>query len=300
MQTVVQLDQVRRGAAAQPAMTITKLSEHIGAEITSLDLTKPVDPATQARLLEALHEHIALVIRDQHLNPAQLVTAGRVFGELMEQDQPEIYSLPEQPLIRRVSNRYTDASGQVIKTTPSWHTDHTNHECPPKYTMLYPVHLPTDTLGGGTSLCNMRAGYESLPEETKRRIDGMQTVNVLASSAGRGKNPLSVAGMAALKPKEVLHPLVRSNPDHGESKSLYFHPKRTERIEGLDPDASQDLLEELVTHAVKPEFVYVHQWKMGDLLIWDNRSSLHRAGRNFDYSQHRLLYRLIVRGERPH
>lgn len=305
MPQTVQLDQARReaktrGATTTPGFTIAKLTPTVGAEVTGLDMKQPVDATAQKRLLDALHEHIALVVRDQHLTPDELLAAGSVFGELMEQDQPEIYALNGNGKIRQVSNRYKDANGEIIKTTPSWHTDHPNHECPPKYSLLYPVKLPTDTLGGGTSICNMRAGYEALPAAIKKKIEGMRTVNVLASSAGRGKNPLSVAGMEKLKPKEVIHPLVRRNPDHGDSKSLYFHPKRTERIEGLTPDASQDLLEELVSHAVKPEFVYTHQWRMGDILIWDNRSSLHKAGRNFDYSQERLLYRLIMRGERPH
>ena len=300
MQTAARRDTSWPGAQARPGMTITKLSEHIGAEVSGLDMKQPVDAATRQRLLDALHEHIALVIRDQHLSPDELLAAGSVFGELMEQDQPEIYALNGNGKIRQVSNRYRDANGEIIKTAPSWHTDHPNHEVPPKYSLLYPVKLPADTLGGGTSICNMRAGYAALPAEIKKKIEGLQTVNVLASSAGRGKNPLSVAGMEKLKPKEVLHPLVRRNPDHGESQSLYFHPKRTECITGLTPDASQDLLEELVAHAVKPEFVYTHQWRMGDILIWDNRSSLHKAGRSYDYSQERLLYRLIMRGERPY
>ena len=102
------------------------------------------------------------------------------------------------------------------------------------------------------------------------------------------------------KPGEaVIHPLVRTNPEDG-SKALYFHPKKTENIIGLTPEASQDLLYDLLDRAVRPEFVYTHLWRKGDLLIWDNRSSLHKAGSDFDPNQHRLLYRLIVKGERPH
>ena len=282
------------------ALRIAKLSPHIGAEATGVDLTRPVDEDTRRRLNEALVENVALVIREQSFTPAQYVAAGRLFGELMEQDQTDIYGHPDEPLIRRVSNMYTDKNGARLKYDASWHTDHTHFVHPPKYTMLHPVSLPTDTVGGGTSVCNMRAGYAALPEALKQRIDGMQTVNQLAGAVRGVRNPLSVQSQSESKREPVTQPLVRSNPDHGGSKSLYFHPRKTVNIVGLDPEASQELLDDLLEHALKPEFIYVHKWRMGDMLIWDNRSALHKAGTNFDASQLRLLYRLVVKGERPH
>ena len=286
--------------AKPQAIKIAKISPHIGAEVTGIDLTQPLDAATHRQLLDALSEHIVLVIRGQDFTPAQLVAAGRVFGDLMEQDLPEIYSLPEEPLIRQVSNRTKDKKdkeGKPAKYDPSWHTDHTNHEHPPKYTMLYPVLLPSS--GGGTSVCNMRAAYAALPAEVKARIDGMKTVNVLSGSAAKNPKFVSKEGQSSGKFEAVIHPLVRTNPDHG-SKALYFHPGRTENVVGMTPEDTQDLLADLTRQAIRPEFVYTHMWRPGDLLIWDNRSALHKANIDYDQSQHRLLYRVIVKGERPH
>ncbi len=285
--------------AEAPTVHIAKITPYIGAEVTGVDLNRPIPPQVRQQLIDALSEHIVLVIRDQNFTPVQYITAGRVFGELMEQDLPEIYSLPEQPLIRQVSNRTKDKKdkeGKPAKYDPSWHTDHTNHEHPPKYTMLYPVLLPSS--GGGTSVCNMRAAYAALPADIKARIDDMKTVNVLSGSAAKNPKFVSKEGMASGKFQAVIHPLVRTNPDHG-TKALYFHPGRTENIVGMNPEDTQDLLRDLTKRAIRPEFVYTHMWRPGDLMIWDNRSALHKANIDYDQSQHRLLYRLIVKGERP-
>jgi taurine dioxygenase len=103
------------------------------------------------------------------------------------------------------------------------------------------------------------------------------------------------------QPEPVLQPLVRTNPDNGR-KALYFHTSKTENIIGLTPQETQVLFDELLTYALKPEFIYSHTWRLGDMLLWDNRSALHKA--NYDYdpadvTQHRLLYRIMVKGERP-
>ena len=280
-------------------MQITKLSEHVGAEITGLDLRQPVDEATRRGLLAALDEHIAVVIRDQDFTPAQYIAAGQVFGELMEQELPDVYSLPDYPLIRQVSNRTLSRKnpGQPMKVMGNWHTDHTNHQIPPKFTMLYPALLPSS--GGGTSVCSMRAGYAVLPEALKQRIAGMKTVNVLSSSVSRNPEARAIALAAKDKGTPAIHPLVRTNPGNGK-KALYFHANKVENIVGMSPEASRELLDELLGYAVRPEFAFTQSWRPGDLLIWDNGSSMHKAGTDFDPNERRLLYRLIVKGERPY
>jgi taurine dioxygenase len=97
----------------------------------------------------------------------------------------------------------------------------------------------------------------------------------------------------------VLQPLVRTNPDNG-TKALYCHPSKTENIIGMTPEDSQDFLHELIDMAIRPEFTYTHQWRLGDMLIWDNRSAMHRANFDYDPNQHRLLYKIIIKGEQPH
>src|SRR5258706_16463963 len=138
---------------------VTKLKEHIGAEVTGIDLREPVDAATRKRLNDAAVDNVVLVIRDQKFTAAQYQAAAELFGELME-DQNRRYLVDGLPLVSVLSNRHKDSKGNVAKVAKNstWHTDHTNKECPPKFTMLYPVALPDK--GGGTSIFNALAAYE--------------------------------------------------------------------------------------------------------------------------------------------
>lgn len=276
-------------------MQVTQLSPNIGAEVTGIDLRQPVDAQTRERLNAAVVEHIALVIRDQTFTPEQYLSAVSLFGEPMEQHFTQ-YALPDCPLVHEVSNRHQDKSGKRVKHGAGWHTDHTNHRRPPKNTCLYAVALPSK--GGDTAVVNMRAGYEALPETFRQKIQGMKTVNVFQGSASENYSGQSADAQAEKKPEPVLQPLVRTNPDNGK-KALYFHPVKTENVVGMSAADSQALLNELLAHSIKDEFIYRHQWRKGDMLIWDNRSAMHRAYFDYDPAEFRLLYRVLVRGEVP-
>jgi len=222
-------------------------------------------------------------------------TAVALFGEPMEQHFTQ-YALPGCPLVHEVSNRHTDKSGKRVKHGAGWHTDHTNHVRPPKYTCLYAVSLPSS--GGDTAIVNMRAGYEALPDAMKDTIRGMKTVNVFQGSASARYSGQSADAQAERKPEPVLQPLVRTNPDNG-TKALYFHPVKTENIVGMDAQSSQALLDDLLQRSVRDEFTYRHKWRKGDMLLWDNRAAMHRAYFDYDPNEYRLLYRVLVRGEVP-
>jgi taurine dioxygenase len=277
-------------------MKVTRLSPHIGAEVTGIDLRRPADTETRRRLNEAVVDNVALVVRDQEFTPEQYLAAVALFGEPMEQHFTQ-YALPGCPLVHEVSNRHTDKAGKRVKHGAGWHTDHTNHLRPPKYTSLYAVALPPS--GGDTAVVNMRAGYEALPEAIKAKIADMKTVNVFQGSASARYSGQSGEAQVERKPEPVLQPLVRTNPDSG-AKALYFHPVKTENIVGMSAADTQALLDDLLGRAVRPEFIYRHQWRKGDMLIWDNRAAMHRAYFDYDPAVHRLLYRVLVRGERPH
>jgi taurine dioxygenase len=276
-------------------MNITRLTEHIGAEVTDIDLREALDDETRKRLNDAVVEHVALVIRDQNFTPEQYLAAVSLFGEPMEQHFTQ-YAVPGCPLVHEVSNRHTDKTGKRVKHGEGWHTDHTNHVRPPKYTCLYAVSLPST--GGDTAVVNMRAGYEALPEEVKRRIEGLKTVNVFQGSASAIHSGQSAEAQAERKPEPVLQPLVRTNPD-SKAKALYFHPVKTENIVGMSPAESQALLDDLLARSVRDEFIYRHKWRKGDMLLWDNRAAMHRAHFDYDPNEYRLLYRVLVRGEVP-
>jgi taurine dioxygenase len=277
-------------------MKVTRLGEHIGAEVTGIDLRLPVDVETRRSLNAAAVDNVALVIRDQDFSPEQYLAAVSLFGEPMEQHFTQ-YALPGCPLVHEVSNRHTDKTGKRVKHGAGWHTDHTNHLRPPKYTCLYAVSLPSS--GGDTAVVNMRAGYEALPEEIRQKIQGMKTVNVFQGSAAATYSGTSAEAQAERKPEPVLQPLVRTNPDNG-TRALYFHPVKTENIVGMDPAASQSLLNDLLERSVRDEFIYRHKWRKGDMLLWDNRAAMHRAHFDYDPNEYRLLYRVLVRGELPH
>jgi taurine dioxygenase len=271
-----------------------------GCHVTGIDLSEPIDAATRKKLYDAAVENVVLVIRGQaHLTPAQLQAAGELFGELME-DQNRRYLVDGFPLISVLDNFHKDSQGNPAKpdANSTWHTDHTNQEMPPKFTMLYAVAVPDK--GGATSVCNSRAAYEALPEDLKQKITGMKTENTLISSA-RFKigNPDIVREQQESKKPAMVHPLVRTQPDTG-SKAVWFHKSKTEKIIGMTPEETQDFLQDLTEKIVQPQFCYAHQYQKGDLLIIDDRQSLHKAGVDYDHCQHRRLYRMLVRGDRPY
>ena len=284
--------------AEEETIKISKIKKHIGAEVTGLDLRNSIDEEIRQSLYDALVDNVALVIRDQKFTAAEFQAAASLFGELME-DQDRLYLVPGLPLVSTLSNRHKDGQGNQAKVAKNatWHTDHTNQELPPKFTTLYPVELPDS--GGGTSVCNMRAAYEALPEDLRQRIAGMQTANTLISSV-RTKiaNPDILRAQRELSGGPMIHPLVRTHPERG-TKAIWFHLNKTENILGMGAEETQEFLAELLQTALRPEFVYVHEWKLSDMLIIDNRSAMHKAGFDYDHSQHRMLYRILVRGDRP-
>ena len=288
---------ITKPPAAQ-SFTVTPIKPAIGAEITGSDLTRPVDEATRQALYQAVVDTIAVVLKDQHLNPAQFAAAMELFGELMP-DQIQTNLAPGVPMVSILDNFQKDSKGNQAKVpkNATWHTDHTNKELPPKFTCLYAVALPSK--GGGTSVANMNAAYESLPAERRARLDGMQTANQRVSSARLATaNPDTLADQERLAEPLMMHPLVRTHPDRG-TKAIWFHQGKTETVTGLDAYQTQDFLKELLAEIIQDEFTYTHEWSLGDVLIVDNRSALHKAGSDYDMSEQRKLYRTMVRGDRP-
>ena len=275
------------------AVKIEKVKDHIGAIATGIDLAQPIDAATQKKLYDSVVENVVLVIRGQeHLTPGQLQAAGELFGELME-DQNRRYLVDGFPLISVLDNRHLDSKGQPAKlgANATWHTDHTNRERPPAATILYGVEIPS--AGGGTSVANMRAAYVALPEDERRRLDSLKTYNSLDS----GKTDTRQEDREKYG-KTIEHPMVRTHPVHG-SRAVYFHISKATHIEGMAPEASRAYMAELIERMIRPEIVYHHVWRKGDVLVIDDRATMHRAHGDYDRSQSRVLWRIIVEGDRP-
>jgi len=162
-----------------------------------------------------------------------------------------------------------------------WHTDKPYNPAPPLLTTLYAVELPP--VGGDTEFANMAQAHAALPQETKRRIAGLRVVFRPAFDPSRGA---------------VDHPLVRTHPDTG-AKSLYLGNHST-HIQGMSEAESAALLDALLKHATQRQFVYAHRWRVGDLIMWDNRCLLHRAVANYEVEKYRrVMHRSVVRGSVP-
>ena len=244
-----------------PSFTISPLTGHTGAEVVGLDFTKPIDDESRAALNRAFAEH----------------------------------HVPGHPDVYYVSNdEFVD--GKRIIPGETFHTDHSNHPRPPKATMLFAVQLPSR--GGDTQYVNVHDAYDDLPEATKRKIDGLKAVHVYQSKySPRRLGHISEESLRDIPPPGV-HPLVRTHPENGR-KALYLNPVRMESIVGMEDTEALELIGELMRHATQTKYEYRHQWHYGDWVIWDNRSVLHQANTDYDLTERRYLYRLMLKGEVP-
>jgi taurine dioxygenase len=274
---------------------ITPLSPHTGAEVRGLDLARPLAAAQREGLNRAFVEHSVLVFRDQHLSPRQLLGAVKSFGEVFPQHNTR-FALPECPEIHYISNQDVYPDGTRYIPGEGYHTDHSNAAEPPKATVLLAVQLPDR--GGDTQFVNMHNAYAGLPAAVRQRIDGLQAVHVYQSRFSERKlMALSETAREHL-PAAVRHPLVRTHPESGR-KAIYLNPIRIEAIIGMAEGEALALLEELLAHATQPQYEYRHQWRPGDLVMWDNRCLLHKANGDYDMRQVRYLYRIMLRGDVP-
>jgi taurine dioxygenase len=277
------------------AMEIRRLTSHAGAEAVGLDLTRSVPVEAKAALNRAFVEHSVLVIRDQALTPAQVLTAVELFGPVFHQHNTK-FALPECPRIHYISNQDRFPDGTRYIPGEGWHTDHSNDTRPPKATVLHAVRLPDR--GGDTQFANMAAAYAALPGATQDRIAGLMGIHVYQSShSARKLMGLSDANKERV-PNAVLHPIVRTHPENGR-KSIYINPIRIEGIVGMDHKEALPLLDELLEHVTREEFQYRHEWRPGDLVMWDNRCLLHKANGDYDMDQTRYLYRVMLQGDVP-
>jgi taurine dioxygenase len=274
--------------------TVTALTRHTGAEVRGLDLSQGVDLETSAALNRAFLDHHVLVIRDQSFTPPQFIAAAQVFGELFQHDKREMH-VAGWPQMYYVSNEQT-VPGKRYISGETFHTDHSNHPSPPKATLLFPVALPSS--GGDTQYVNMHEAYDDLPPALKEEIAGLKAVHVyLSKYSPRELRPLSEQSRQLVPPPGV-HPLVRTHPETGR-KALYLNPVRIEAIERMEDEEALALVARLMDHAVQEKYEYRHQWRYGDMVIWDNRSVIHKANPDYDMSERRYLYRLMLRGDRP-
>jgi taurine dioxygenase len=282
-------------AVSQGSFSVTPLSAHTGAEITGVDLRGLIDEQTRKRLNQAFLDHSVIAISGQTLNAPQFLEAMRIFGEIFLQHNPR-FSVPECPQIHYISNQDKLEDGRVYIPGEGYHTDHSNDEEPPKATALYAVKLPNT--GGDTQFVNMCEAYNALPQEIKKRIEGLRARHVYQSKHSERKLPGLAEERKKIASVSVIHPIVRTHPETGR-KAIYINPIRIEEIIGMPEQDALPLLDDLLEHATQEKFQYRHKWKLGDFVIWDNRCLMHKANGDYPVGEVRYLYRLMLKGDRP-
>ena len=271
--------------------TVRQLSPALGAEILGVDLRDPIDDALKEKFLDVWHQHLVVLLRNQALDEDNQVRFAETFGPPAKTSSGRTFSGVKHPSVMLVSNIRKD--GVPIGALPDgemhFHTDQCHQPIPAKATMLYAIEIPST--GGNTLFSNAYSAYETLPEDIKNRIAGRRALNAYTTDT-----VLRTATYDDAK-SSYWHPVVRTHPATGR-KALYVNRLMTREIEGLPKDESDAILQMLFDHQEQPQFVYEHVWKPGDILMWDNRCTLH-ARTDFSAGERRLLRRVTILGEKP-
>jgi taurine dioxygenase len=280
-----------RNKSGHDGVVISKpLSPAGGAEIISVDLAQPLSDAARDTIYTALLDYQFLVFPGQRLTREEQYAFTAQFGEVEAHGGGRPGKRQDVAHVTANLDAEGNPSDRFAKgANYRWHTDKPYYRTPPALTTLHAVELPPD--GGDTEFANTRLAYEALPDDMKRRLEGLRVV----FQWERGLRP----GYYANELPPVDHPMVRTHPDTGR-KALYIG-NHAMRVVGMAEDEGTALLAGLLDHATQPRFTYAHRWRPGDLVIWDNRCTLHRAVANYEMNRYRrVMHRNVVKGGVPY
>lgn len=281
------------------AIAVTPLTPAVGAEIKGVDLASLTD-AQFAEIERAWHRHSALLFRDQKITDDHLLAFSRRLGDLdsppnQERGRQTPEGYPDIYVVSNVLDAKGDPIGALGAGEAVWHTDMSYLELPPDASMLYALEVPPE--GGNTSVCGMEAVWRSLPADLKAKVQGRRIKHDGTYNSGgflrQGVTPTDDPHKAP----GAWHPAVCMHPATGEP-CLYLGRRRNAYIEGLSPAESDALLDRLWAHVGTPGTTYEHKWREGDLLLWDNRSTMHRRD-PFDAKTRRVMHRTQIKGKLP-
>jgi len=278
------------------ALAFTKLGQHMAIAAEGIDFNRPVDDAAAAALRDALLGNLVLCIRGQRLAPVAYREAMRFLGTLMMQTHAgALHDEGAENLILSREDRDSLGDSKPLVVGAHWHSDDSYKAVPCALTILYGVEVPP--VGGDTQFINMYAAYDGLSPALRSRIEGLRVVHKYDSSR-KGTRIAKLRSEDAATLPDVVHPLVRTHPETGR-RALYMNPNRMEAIVGMARAESDALLDELTVHATRPQYQYRHKWQPGDILVWDNRCTMHKANADYPAGARRVMQRLMVAGTVP-
>jgi taurine dioxygenase len=279
-------------------LRVKDLDAPLGAEISGISLSSSITPSDLEKIEDVWRERLVVVFHDQQLSDPQLIAFSRNFGEL-DPPGPNPYGQPflkDHPELNVISNVVENGKpmGNLGDGEAVWHADMTYVEVPPKAAMLHSLEVPPPEAGGNTYFANMFAAYDALPADLKNAATGKIAVHDASTNS---------AGMLRKGYKEVSdvrqtvgahHPLIRTERGTGR-KALFLGRRPNAYVMGLEVAESEALLNALWAHATQPRFTLCHRWKVGDLLMWNNLSVLHRRD-PFDPKTRRVMHRSQIKG----
>jgi taurine dioxygenase len=276
---------------ASDTMQLRPLGEALGTEALGVDLSK-LDDDTFARIRQVFAEHPVLVFRDQHLDAGDIAAFGRRFGTPRKHALMK-YRHPEYPEVSWLTN--VEEDGKVdwygVKRATDWHTDSTYEEKLPLLAMLHALEVPATK--GGTMFADMRAAYDALSPEMKQRLAGLTGLHGRSSGPAGERLYGDDKGKTEKEYDELPRPAVVQHPVTGRP-ILFVNPMHTHGFDGMEREAAWELIEELAAHATQERFTYYHSWRVGDLLIWDERATMHRGAGDYHPEERRIMLRTIV------
>ena len=265
------------------------MSGTLGAEITGFNLSKPIDDQAFAEVRQAFHENLVILMPRQEITPDQLVIFTEKFGPVEPHPLGSRRGLEDHPQVMVLENK----PGKSGPRNDFWHSDISFGEVPPLGSILYAIEITEGR--ADTMFCNMYNAYEGLSDGLRTMVDGMTAQHSAEKLVQEVPNRLSVD----IAPPSVTHPVVRTHPGTGR-KALYINPHYTMNFTGWTPEESQPLLDMLTARATRPENTFRHHWRVGDVLMWDNRCTMHYAVRDYDDTMPRFMYRTTAAGDRPY
>jgi taurine dioxygenase len=267
------------------------LGETLGTEAVGVDLAR-LDDATFAWIEQAFAENPVLVFRDQKLGAADIAAFGRRFGVPRKHSLVK-YRHPDHEEVSWLTN--VEEDGQVdwygVKRATEWHTDSTYEEKLPLLAMLHALELPSQK--GGTMFADMRAAYDALPEAMQQRLSDLVALHGRTDGPAGERLYGDDKGATEKRYTEVAWPAVVAHPMTGRP-ILFVNPMHVHGFEGMTREEAWPLIEELAEHATQERFTYYHSWRVGDLLIWDERATMHRGAGDYRPDERRIMLRTIV------